>query len=92
MSAELLLEGTPQNHYLIYDITKKFLLKYPNFCKLNIEAFSKIARKTVFLLCTPIHTEKESITQRLNMFICGAEKFIKSMERAFFHRFYFIKL
>ena len=45
MSAEILLEGTPPNHYLIYGITKKFLLKYPDFCKLNIEAFSKIAKE-----------------------------------------------
>ena len=51
MSAELMLEGTPPNHYLIYGITKKFLLKYPDFCKLNIEEFSKIAKENgVFIV------------------------------------------
>ena len=51
MSAELLLEGTAPNHYLIYGISKKFLLKYPDFCKMGIEEFSKIARENgVFIV------------------------------------------
>lgn len=51
MSAELLLEGTPRNHYLIYGATKKFFLKYPNICKMDICEFSKIAKENgVFVI------------------------------------------
>ncbi len=45
MSAELLLDGSFPNHYIVYGITKKFLIENPDFCKLSIEEFAKIPKK-----------------------------------------------
>ena len=45
MSAELSLDKTVPNHYLVYGITEKFFLKYPDICKMSIEEFSKIAKE-----------------------------------------------
>lgn len=60
LSAELLLDGTRPNHYLVYGITKKFLINNPDFCKLSIEQFSKIAKENgVFIVqAHPYRDEK----------------------------------
>lgn len=44
LSAEVSFDDSP-NHYLVYGITKEFLIKHPDLCYKGAEHFSKIARE-----------------------------------------------
>lgn len=48
-AAEIMFEGCP-NHYLVYGITKAFMDEYPEFYKMTVEEFARIARERGFLL------------------------------------------
>lgn len=73
-SAELLLEKSRPNHYLIYGNTKKFLYNYPNCCKMGIEEFYKIANENGILVIQahPFRDDKNNPTPN---FVHGFEIF-----------------
>ena len=74
MSAELLLEKNKPNHYLVYGITKKFLYKHPNFCKIGIEEFYKIAKENGILVIQA-HPFRDDKNYPTSNFVHGFEIF-----------------